>query len=75
MKKLLTALTLSLASLTATAGEVSSTECKEIKSTMNYYDALINGKALQHDVIFIVKIKLQREEAQRRLFLCHPKGK
>ena len=75
MKKLLTALTFSLASLTAIAGEVSSTECKEIKSTMNYYDALINGKALQHDVIFIAKIKLQREEAQRRLFLCHPKGK
>ena len=29
-----------------------------------------NGNALRHDTVLITKIKLQKQEAERQMFLC-----
>lgn len=70
MKKLFLILAV-LASTQVVAKE--SSECQDTKRKIEYYDALINGNALRHDTVFIAKIKLQKQEAERRMFLCKPR--
>lgn len=70
MKKLFLILAV-LASTQVVAKE--SSECQDTKRKIEYYDALINGNALRHDTEFITKIKLQKQEAERRMFLCKPR--
>ena len=70
MKKLFLILAV-LASTQVVAKE--SSECQDTKRKIEYYDALINGNALRHDTVFITKIKLQKQEAERRMFLCKPR--
>ena len=70
MKKLFLILAV-LASTQVVAKE--SSECQDTKRKIEYYDALINGNALRNDTVFITKIKLQKQEAERRMFLCKPR--
>ena len=70
MKKLFLILAV-LASTQVVAKE--SSECQDTKRKIEYYDALINGNALRHDTVFITKIKFQKQEAERRMFLCKPR--
>ena len=70
MKKLFLILAV-LASTQVVAKE--SSECQDTKRKIEYYDALINGNALRHDTVFIAKIKPQKQEAERQMFLCKPR--
>ena len=70
MKKLFLILAV-LASTQVVAKE--SSECQDTKRKIEYYDALINGNALRHDTVFIAKIKLQKQKAERQMFLCKPR--
>ena len=73
MKKLLIAVALTLTITPSVLAQAGTNECQSIQREIEYYDALINGNALRNDTVFITKIKLQKQEAERRMFLCKPR--
>ena len=73
MKKLLIAVALTLTITPSVSAQAGTESCQNTKREIEYYDALINGNALRHDTVFITKIKLQKQEAERRMFLCKPR--
>lgn len=73
MKKLLIAVALTLTITPSVLAQASTNECQSIQREIEYYDALINGNALRHDTVFITKIKLQKQEAERQMFLFKPR--
>ena len=73
MKKLLIAVALTLTITPSVLAQASTNECQSIQREIEYYDALINGNALRHATVFIAKIKLQKQEAERRMFLYNPR--
>ena len=73
MKNLLIAVALTLTITPSVSAQAGTNECQSIQREIEYYDALINGNALRHDTVFITKIKLQKQEAERRMFLCKPR--
>ena len=73
MKKLLIAVALTLTITPSVLAQAGTNECQDTKRKIEYYDALINGNALRHDTVFITKIKLQKQEAERQMFLCQPR--
>lgn len=73
MKKLLIAVALTLTITPSVLAQASTNKCQSIQQEIEYYDALINGNALRHDTVFIAKIKLQKQEAERRMFLYKPR--
>ena len=73
MKKLLIAVALTLTITPSVLAQAGTNECQSIQREIEYYDALINGNALRHDTVFITKIKLQKQKAERRMFLCKPR--
>ena len=73
MKKLLIAVALTLTITPSVLAQAGTNECQSIQREIEYYDALINGNALRNDTVFITKIKLQKQKAERRMFLCKPR--
>lgn len=73
MKKLLIAVALTLTITPSVSAQTGTDSCQNTKRQIEYYDALINGNALRHDTVFIAKIKLEKQEAERRMFLCKPR--
>ena len=73
MKKLLIAVALTLTITPSVLAQAGTNECQSIQREIEYYDALINGNALRHDTVFIAKIKLQKQKAERQMFLCKPR--
>ena len=73
MKKLLIAVALTLTITPSVLAQASTNECQSIQREIEYYDAFINGNALRHDTVFITKIKLQKQKAERQMFLCKPR--
>ena len=73
MKKLLIAIALTLTITPSVLAQAGTNECPDTKQKIEYYDALINGNALRHDTVFIAKIKLQKQKAERRMFLYNPR--
>ena len=73
MKKLLIAVALTLTITPSVLAQAGTNECQSIQREIEYYDALINGNALRNDTVFITKIKLQKQKAERRMFLCNPR--
>ena len=71
MKKLLIAVALTLTSTPSLLAQAGTNDCHNTKQEIEYYDALINGNALRNDTVFIIKIKLQKQEAERPMFLCN----
>ena len=73
MKKLLIAVALTLTITPSVLAQAGTNECQSIQRKIEYYDAIIKGNALRHDTVFITKIKLQKQKAERRMFLCKPR--
>ena len=73
MKKLLIAVALTLTITPSVSAQAGTDNFQNTKREIEYYDALINGNALRHDTVFITKIKLQKQEAERQMFLCKPR--
>ena len=73
MKKLLIAVALTLTITPSVLAQAGTNKCQNTKRKIKYYDALINCNALRHDTVFIAKIKLQKQKAERQMFLCKPR--
>ena len=73
MKKLLVAVALPLTITPSVLAQAGTNGCQDTKRKIEYYDALIKGNALRHDTVFITKIKLQKQEAERQMFRCKPR--
>ena len=73
MKKLLIAVALTLTITPSVLAQAGTNDCHNTKRQIEYYDAFIDGNALRHDTGFITKIKLQKQKAERRMFLCKPR--
>ena len=73
MKNLLIAVALTLTITPSVSAQAGTDNCQNIKREIEYYDALINGNALRNDTVFVTKIKLQKQEAERRMFLYKPR--
>lgn len=73
MKKLLVAVALTLTITPSVLVQAGTNDCQDTKRKIEYYDAIIKGNALRHDTVFITKIKLQKQKAERQMFLCKPR--
>ena len=73
MKNLLIAVALTLTITPSVSAQAGTDNCQNIKREIEYYDALINGNALRNGTVFVTKIKLQKQEAECRMFLCKPR--
>ena len=73
MKNLLIAVALTLTITPSVLAQAGTDNCQNIKREIEYYDTLINGNALRNDTVFITKINLQKQEAERRMFLYKPR--
>ena len=73
MKKLLIAVALTLTITPSVLAQGGTNDCHNTKQQSEYCDALINGNALRNDTVFIAKIKLQKQEAERQMFLYKPR--
>lgn len=73
MKKLLIAVALTLTITPSVLAQAGTNGCQDTKRKIEYYDALIKGNTLRHDTVFITKIKLQKQEAERQMFRCKPR--